>query len=89
MNSLKLKQNICINDPRLCCFKTFKAYINVFIKYIEMKDIKLILFENDPKQCIKNIKLDNKMTNIINLTKIYLTSNYNKYNFCIIPVYKY
>lgn len=57
--------NVCINDPRMCIFDIFIRHINIIEKYINRNNIYLVLFENNPKQCI--INADNRIDNKYNI----------------------
>lgn len=61
--SIQLGQKVCLIDPRLCLFNIFSQYITEFQSFqidgspISLNQIKLILFENNPNQCLSNISL--------------------------------
>lgn len=58
-----LKNNkVCINDPRLCIYKHFDYYIQIFTGVVPKDKIKLVLFKNDPVQCrINNLLRDESL----------------------------
>lgn len=95
VKNIKLGKKICICDPRLCDFKIFNFYMKIFKNYIQLKNIFLILFENDPKNClINNIKNNynditkNKIKNsIYKFSKVYDLNNYINHHYIIISVY--
>lgn len=87
INDLRNKKNIILNDPRLCNFKIFSLYMDIFKTYISKKDILLILFKNEKNKCIHNITSKNVKQNIIHYSKIYDITKYNTYNNYIISVY--
>jgi predicted kinase len=90
IKSIKSGKNICLIDPRLCMYEIFKKYIEIIQKYDT--DIFLILFENNPSQCLKNVnkRCDSKKDidrTIIKYSQCYLLDNYNNYNSIILPVW--
>ncbi len=57
IDCLKKSKNIVLNDPRLCDLNNFLDLYSFIIKMINSHDrIKIILFENNPKQCLINSK---------------------------------
>ncbi|AFX93083.1 hypothetical protein CE11_01057 [Megavirus courdo11] len=62
ISALVDNSNVCINDPRICIFDIFVRHINIIEKYINRNNIYLVLFENNPKQCIINAnnRIENK-----------------------------
>src|SRR5205085_12093856 len=56
IKAIQLGKSICLIDPRLCINNIFCKYIREIEKYIERENIKLVLFENNPDQCLRNIK---------------------------------
>lgn len=86
------EQPIYIGDPRLCDYGVFKKFMRRILEVIEAGELKLILFENDPKACINNAKQrastamddddhdpDRVVNDIIALSKIYHVDNYTGY----------
>jgi GTPase SAR1 family protein len=53
LDALESKKNVCVADPRLCNFDTFKKHVNIFETYGK---VLLILFENKLEKCLKNLK---------------------------------
>jgi len=79
------KKKIVLNDPRLCNCTIFQLYMKIFEKYVEKKDILLLLFENNVQKCIGNIKKDDTLKDaikkyIVHHSKTYDVNNYKKYN---------
>ena len=92
LDDLLSHKSLCVADPRLCDPKYFNNYI---VKYFPRDDTKLLLFTNDPLQCLQNIILREGNTNIsrwqntINrFSNIYSYDNYCDWNFEIIKVFK-
>lgn len=88
VTALLRNKQICINDPRLCNYETFKN----IIEKIPYTSIKLILFENNPNQCIKNcelksIKYKGVLESINILSSVYNLNNYTDYDHQVLPVY--
>lgn len=89
---IKAGNKVCITDPRLCLPNIFNIYIKKILKYITIKQIFIILFENNPKQCLINIKHrnDNRRLvadTIINYSKYYNLTHYINFRHKILPVY--
>jgi len=86
IQDLNNKIKVCVADPRLCNFETFTK----FIKYFESS--KIILYENNPKQCLQNLKNRERKIGITKsihiLSNVYNTDNYKEYDYLIIPVFK-
>ncbi len=85
-------QKVIINDPRLCIKSIFIKYISIFESYVNSDQINLILFENNPKQCITNVKIRNDRRNniiesITEYSKKYLLENYTRLDYKIIKIY--
>ena len=92
VNMLLNGNKICITDPRLCLPDIFDRYVNKFLQYIKKSRIYLILYKNDPEQCIKNIKLNKfKKTGIrktiIQYSEYYDLNNYLDFKHYTIDVY--
>ncbi len=92
IKSLINKDNVCVIDPRLCIPRIFDQYIKRFELYVDRDDIELIVFENDPIQCIKNIGL--RSTNILlwtttiqSYSKSYKVEKYVEWGPIVLPVY--
>ena len=75
-------EKICINDPRLCNYQTFLK----FIEYFQNKKIELILFENNPDQCLINLKKRKDGRKGVDNSIIFLSKKYdlNNYKECTI-----
>lgn len=88
---LKSKSKICLIDPRLCIYSIFLKYFNVILKYVSKEKIQIIIFENDPKKCLINLRkrrFDTNIQNIINnYSHVYSLKNYIKFNPIILPIY--
>lgn len=89
---LTTNKSVCVADPRLCDPKYFRDYI---VKYFPKNNTKLLLFENDPNQCLQNIILREKPENLLRwqntinrFTNIYSYDNYENWDFEIIKVFK-
>lgn len=87
INDIKNNINVCMNDPRLCIINNFEFIINDIIKYIDVEKIIVIIYNNNPKQCIENLKLrkhdnntykkiENSIKNISTSYNIDLISSY-------------
>lgn len=90
-SDLENGKQLCLADPRLCDIRFFNQYISA---NFSIGNTKLILFENDPDKCLKNIivREDNKniirWENTINrFTEKYHINNYEGWNLEIIPVF--
>ncbi len=93
LNKIKNGNKVCLIDPRLCLPNIFKRYMIEFQKYVNNDNILLILFENNPQQCIKNVanRTDGKRnieSTIFKYSQVYDTENYTKYKNEVISVYK-
>lgn len=55
IKNVKLYKELIINDPRFCDPTTFERFITIVKSLLLPDNIKIILFENDPKSCIQNI----------------------------------
>ena len=93
LKKLKSGIKICINDPRLCQYLIFEKYISILEQYVDHENIHLVIFENNPDQCIKNIfqRKDNKKglkNTIIKYSQMYFINNYTRWNHEIITVYR-
>jgi GTPase SAR1 family protein len=91
MNDIKDKKKIVLNDPRLCNYKTFRLFMEIFEKYTKKKDILVILFENDTESCIRNIDIEQNLNvenNILFNSRNYHIKNYINYNNIILPVFR-
>ncbi len=90
IDSIKSGENVCLIDPRLCYYKTFKKYMKRILNHIDKNKIKLILFKNEVNTCIYNIRNreNNGLLLFISIyTKLYDINNYNEYNFDIMEPY--
>jgi len=87
----KINEDICLIDPRLCDYEMFKRIMNEIEKYIDRKNIKLLLFENNPEKCLINSQM-RKNKNVAKMIEIYSKKydlkNYQDYNYEIIKVYE-
>jgi len=94
LQDIKNKKNICLIDPRLCNITIFNKYISSIEKYVDKKNISLILFENNKDKCLENLKkyrkeLYSNYESTINFySHIYDIKNYNNYNSIVIKVYE-
>ena len=52
--------DLCITDPRLCDINRFRDYMKLFNNYVKKEDIKLIIFKNNPENCLLNAGKRNK-----------------------------
>jgi hypothetical protein len=92
LKSIKDGEKVCLIDPRLCIFNVFERCITEIELYIPRTDIKLVLFENTPSQCVKNVK--NRDTRIVTSETIqaysekYKLNNYDLWKCVHNPVYK-
>lgn len=89
---IKMGKYVCLNDPRLCIMNVFNRYIKEILTFVSIKDIHLILFENNPDICLKNIdnRIDNRkgIKQSINQYSLYYDlNNYQKYSHTIKAVY--
>jgi len=90
---LKNKEKVCLNDPRLCDINHFNRYEKIFLNHIPKENIHLILFENNPAQCLKNITDRNDGRKGISewitpLSAMYNLDNYKEYKHTVMSVYK-
>ncbi len=92
IKNIKMNNNICIIDPRLCDINIFNRYLDKILEHIDIKNIKIILFENDKDLCLINANKRNDKRNvndtICNYSKIYLVDNYIGYDRIVIPCWK-
>lgn len=90
LTDIKKGRNVCLNDPRLCDFLSFERLIEKIKVFTG--DISLVLFTNNPEQCLKNThNRDNKRgisKSILQYSKIYNLENYKQYKHVILPVYQ-
>lgn len=54
VKDIKNNKKVCLNDPRLCSYEIFQRQMDTILKFITRDKIKLILFENNPEQCLIN-----------------------------------
>lgn len=94
IDALQKGRKISVADPRLCDFTIFSRYLNIFEQFIDPSHIRLILFENNPQQCLINIQLRNDSRRNVERTlhlysSFYHLDNYIKldYPFTILPVW--
>ncbi len=91
MKSIKNNDKVCLIDPRLCMFDVFKRYISKIEKYVSRDKIKLVIFDNNPDQCLLNIKdRDNRKgidRTILEYSKVYNIDHYKDWICHTIPVF--
>ena len=85
LKDLKTKTNVCVVDPRLCIKQTFDKYITEWCKLVKMSDIYLILYENNPIQCMENSP--HRKKDILWLSENYEIEKYKTYNYEIKKVF--
>lgn len=87
ISAIKRGQRVCLMDPRLCFKKTFDRVI----LQIPSNNIFIILFENNPQRCIKNIKIRNRPMDteqqLLLFSQHYDLNNYREYAHQVLPVY--
>jgi hypothetical protein len=91
--AIKSGQLICLNDPRLCSIDIFDLYMQRILNWLDQSRVHLILFENDPQTCLENVSQRNDCRRGIDLTinnysRIYDLTDYYKYNYTVIPVWR-
>ena len=94
---LRQNKKVCACDPRLCLVENFQYYFNKFTEIVPTNSILIILFENNPEQCINNINLrtreqgnekQNILNNVRDYSKNYDLKNYANCNCVIKPVFR-
>jgi hypothetical protein len=89
LTDLALGHKVCICDPRLCDYDHFKRYIT---GSFNPSDTRLILFENDPRQCKTNCEIYKPGRGLDLFIDIYSNkydlSNYTDYPHSVVQVYK-
>lgn len=65
-----IDNDVYLADPRLCYYPTFKRIINR-LPPSTLNSMKIILFENDPGRCIKNVVNDKRIRDIITYSRHY------------------
>ncbi len=100
LKTVREGKKILINDPRLCIYKIFINVIDKITQFVRREDVHLILFENNPIDCINNIadiadiadiepnKKRGLEFTITTYSKQYDLNNYKEWNNTILPVYK-
>ena len=88
LDTIKNKPYVCINDPRLCNYKTFERIMKDILEITYNDKIELVLFENNKEHCLLNSEDKRRDNDIVNLSKFYDINNYTSYNHKIIPVYQ-
>ena len=91
LNCVKNNENLCINDPRLCNFSVFEDLMNDLLFLIDENDYNIIIYKNQPKQCINNLRkreinLNRKKrfyNSIIFLSKNYDIDKYLNYKYLL------
>lgn len=91
--AIKDMEPLVINDPRLCDNIVFSRYISLLPK----ENTTLVLFENNPEACHKNVDARNKPLrdrelkglhrDIDQLSKIYDLNNYTAWQHIIVPCF--
>jgi len=87
-SALKGTRPVCVSDPRLCNYWWFQKYIQ---PYFHPDTTQVILFENDPEQCIRNTAGrpgGNWPSTIRRLSDLYQPSKYQSYTVKHVPVYR-
>ena len=90
LSAIKSGSKVCLIDPRLCNYVLFEKYMQEIERYVDRKEIILVLFSNDPVNCLNNVKNSNKRgleATIDNYTKIYNLNNYKDCECVNVPVY--
>lgn len=92
IENIKSNNKVCISDPRLCIPEIFDRYMKKILKYVSKSNIFIIIFENNPRQCLINIqhtkqKKRNIENTIIQYSKYYDINHYKNFKHMIIPVY--
>lgn len=88
----KLKQNennydVFFADPRFCDINIFKSVLNDILTYYDKDKIQLIMYENNPEDCINNKKeLKNEIESLSKTYNIY-DEEYAKYKSSIRNIY--
>lgn len=87
VDALKNNDKVCLADPRLCIPEMFDNSMSIIQQYVPKEEIQLVVFKNDPEQCIKN-KVVLKKT-IERYSKMYNTNYYKEkgYNCLFSNVY--
>ena len=80
LEKIKLGVNVCLSDPRLCLPDIFNRYIATILKYVDRTLIQLVLYENNPEQCIENIEGRGHRHKIIDTIQKY-SAYYDLYNY--------
>lgn len=78
------KENVCISDTRMCDHKSLRVVLKSL--GLTNNNVKLILFENDPKTCIKNV--ESKSLSINKISKIYNVDNFSDFDHQIVECFK-
>jgi hypothetical protein len=89
------KYPIYISDSRLCDCTIFRTFMGKILTAISANKIKLVLFNNDPKSCMDNVRRRNRSKRMIDrgfdiseLTRIYNIDNYIGYGREVKQVYR-
>lgn len=91
VQDIKNNKKVCLNDPRLCSYEIFERQMDTILKFITKDKIKLILFENNPEKCLKNVQVrDDERKGIENTinhySKIYDVDKYKDYHHIVLLV---
>jgi len=65
-----LSNSVYLADPRLCDYPTFKRVVDRLPSNIQ-STMQLILFENNPEACIRNVTNDRRIRDIQTYSKHY------------------
>ena len=84
MLMMKNNTSMCISDPRLCNIEKFQD-LEKYLSKKNVKNIFLVIFENDPIHCIENKPRLAPM--ISAYSKFYIIDNYSEYDNIILRVY--
>lgn len=92
-----IKQNICINDPRMCIPSVFKQYMDIFLEYIDKQHILLVLFDKNVEQSMNNAKLRGDVStsktieriqnSIVSISEYYDVTNYSDYDNIVVDTW--
>ena len=90
LKAIESGKNIILIDPRMCIPHIWDKTVKK-VEKVAKKNVKLILFENDPENCIKNVEKRGDMKvlpeTIIEYSKLYDLSIYTKYECKLLRVY--
>lgn len=69
-NNIADDNDVYLADPRLCYYLTFERIINR-LSTTTLNSMRIILFENDPDKCIKNVTDNKRIRDIITYSRHY------------------